>query len=292
MNSKTSIVLAMIGLLACGLTAQAQIQNGGFENWGTITSTGTYSYGAPNNWTLSGSSSQPQVSNPMQVAGLTSGSNYAAVVQTGAPASGYGAVSQTISGALSSFQLTFDLAVTQWGTNRSAQIWIGQSVANGNTINLIINGSGTVGKLGLQVRNDNTTGVFNNIGSTTGINATTYNTTTGAFSNINAYRFTITANNFNSDNGALSYNVAYGTLINDVYTEVASSGFISNNGAPNYTNAGLGYISFVGAYGGATTYTPYIVDNVTVTAIPEPTAMALMAGGLLLLCGRQMRRKY
>lgn len=294
MRNKSSIILAIIGMLALGSSAWAQIQNGGFETWGTITSTGTYSYGMPSNgWATTGSSSQPQVSNPMQVAGLTSGSNYAAVIQTGTAAAGYGTLQQTLSGTMTSYKLSFDIAFTQAGTSRSSQIWIGQNAANSNTINLIVNGSSTAGKMGLQLR-DTAGAAWIDLGSSTGINASTYNSTTGLFTSINTYRFTITANNFSSANGALSYNIAYGTVINDVYTGVYQSADMAYNGqsTSQYVANGLGYVGFLGAFGGSTTATPYIVDNVTVSAIPEPTSLALMAGGLLLLCGRQVRRKY
>ncbi len=280
-TSKTYLALALIGVLALGADAQAQTVNGGFENWGALTGTGVPPAGTPTGWSVTTASV-----GVTQIAGLTAGSTYAALVVPGTSATSSGSLTQvysTTATQLTSYKLSFDLEVSSAAaTNRLAQLYLSQASNVGNPlINMAIISTGA-----------NTASVNFYNGSawvSVGTGITTaggFNTSTNAFSNPSVYSFSLTVNNFTSSGVSydLSYGVAGGTM-----TTYANLSYTW--GTPNATG-GLSSASFIGPWGGSTPLTPYAVDNYVYEAIPEPTAMALMAGGLLLLCGRQMRRKY
>lgn len=288
----------MIGLLALGSAAQAQTQvNGGFETWSSLTGTGVAPAGTPTGWTVSSASV-----GVTQVAGLTASSSYAAVVLSGTSGTGSsGSLAQVYSGTsrLTSYQMSFDLAVSSaatTATTRLAQVNLAQATTYKSLVSLAVySKNGDASKAGLYVYDVVGTkwvsllsgGIEGTAGdlSTSG----TFNTTTDTFSNLNVYKFTITMNNFGT---GMSYDISYGLEGGPtIFSTSTPLTYTYQTGGD--ATSGLYSTTFMGSWGGSTTATPYAVDNYVYGAIPEPTTMAALAmGALLLLGGRLMRRSH
>lgn len=280
MTNKIVLSIAVGAILSTSslLHAAAVITNGGFDSW-TITSTnGTTLSGTPTGWTYSGSVA------PIQGPTLTSGSGYSAVVvNSTAAAQTTGVFAQNVVGGAASFALSFDLAVARNAGAREFQLILGQ--AGGQRMNLILN-AGTTGLMTLQAYDSvsgDTAGQagWKTLGANIMSDSGTYNATTNSFSNLNVYTINLAV-----DWAAATPTYTFTYTLNGVSTSITNIGSFFT--APTVGGA-LSSIQFYGANSAVGGY--YALDNISLSAIPEPTAMAMMFGGLLLLGGRFIRRK-
>lgn len=292
------IMLTAFAILILATSAQAQTQtNGGFDSWGSLTGTGVAPAGVPTGW----NETIPAVG-VTRVAGLTTaGSNYAAMIMTGSSATSSGILYQTYSGVsqLTSFQLSFDVAVSSTtysgvAANRLANVYVNQAGSNAALLNLAIFSTGTTlnaisNTAGLYVYNSfaaaGTTG-WKRIGTVDLTTSGTYNTATNTFSDLTVYKISLTVNNFSSS--TMDFDISYGLEGGATLDSASDLGYRSNAG--NETN-GVYSVQFISNWSGATTTTPYIVDNFVYGAVPESSSLALIMGSFLLLALRMENRK-
>lgn len=259
-------------LLSLGLSAQAQVQyiatNGSLENWGTLDGN---NQGTPSNWTIAASATAPT-----RIAGLVSGSNYAAMIQYG--------VGNTLAPTLSGgnpkqFELDFVFAATDPGStsNRSFNLNLTQASGAAPMLNLrTIQGSSGAGYLTLQAFSASS-GWSNLV---TNLQATSLTSLTAGASDPGMHAYNIA---LSIDLTASSYTLSYG-LVGDSMTSAGTfTYFQSNNGN------GLASVAFID--NSAATNTAYAVDNVAVfSTVPEPNSAALLLLGLMTLV-KSNRRK-
>lgn len=277
MKNKLFIPLAIIGSFVFVLQATAQnvIVNGGFDTWTNTTGTTVVS-GTPTGWTYSGTIA------PVEGPTISTGSGTSALITNGAPpSSSTGVLTQNVSSAnLKTFNISFDLAVARNSPAREFQMILTQGT--NQTINLIIN-AGSTGKMTVQAHNGSG---WQTIGTADMLNDSgVYTPGTNSFASLNEY------------NISLSVDWAAATPTYS-FTYTPSGGSSTTIGGLNYfftavTNSGvvnLSAVQFFGANSATGGY--YAIDNVSLSAIPEPVTIAALAtGGLLLLGGRLMRRK-
>lgn len=216
--------------------------------------------------------------------------NTGAIIRSGTATTGVN-LTQTSLAAGTAFSLSFDVGMSGVSTSgRSFQLQLKDG--NGQTpINLIA--AVTAGGVKFQVydKTAGTSGAFVDLTAAPVLTGSVYDTATATFTSLTMYHVVLQVDNFNSATG-LSYSISYG-LAGGTYTPLFTSGAMNYDFQTSGANSGLNTVNFFGTYGGETTDRgSYLLDNVVLSAIPEPTSLALMAGGLLLLCGRQVRRKY
>lgn len=291
------IMLTAFAILIMAIGAQAQTQtNGGFDSWGSLTGTGVAPAGVPTGW----NETIPAVG-VTRVAGLTTaGSNYAAMIMTGSSATSSGILYQTYAGTsqLTSFQLSFNLAVSSTtysgvAANRLANVYINQAGSNVPLLNLAVFSTGASAgysnTAGLYMYNINqaTGSKWIRIGSADMTTSGSYDTATNTFSNLTVYKISLTVNNFS--NSGLNFDVSYG--LEGGATVGSATGVNYQNVTTGNDTNGVYSVQFISNWSGATTTTPYIVDNFVYGAVPESSSMALLMGSFLLLALRMANRK-
>lgn len=264
MNMKAAFHCASLAV-ASSLSAQTLILNGSLEQWGALT--GTPPSGTPTSWGVASSTSKP-----VQIAGLVAESTYAAYVLNGSN----NTLQQNTSAQPLAFQLDFVLAATDPGSAsaRSFNMTIGQNTVTNPSINLRTVRGSEAGKLTLQA--------FNGSAWTTvaadAFSASVYSA--GSFTTLNAYNVSLAV-----DYGTASYSISYGLV---------GEGSVSVTGLTAFQTAvvlgeGIKNISFLGS----SSSSGFAVDNVSVTAIPEPSSVAGLAGfsalGVALFAARRFR---
>ncbi len=264
----TTAILTTLLLFVAGLSAHAQIQmitNGGLENWGTLDA---QNRGTPTNWSTLSSTIAPT-----RVAGLVSGSTYAAVVPYG--------TSDTLAPGLTAgnpkqFQFDFVFAATDPGsaTTRSLNFNFNQTGGGTPSLNFrAVQGTNGAGYLNLQAYSaslgwkDIAVNLLASSDLTVGAGGV----------GLNAYNLSLAV-----DFAAGSYTLSYGLVGSSMSTPTAFSYFQLNNGN------GLASLGFLNNVSGSTSYA---IDNVSLlTVVPEPQSLALLAFGLATLL-RGSRRK-
>lgn len=248
------ILLAAIGILGSGLVASAQvIDNGTFENWGTLT--GSPPAGVPSNWSFTGTVS------PVQTAGLVSGSNYAALIQPG------GQIYQTISPNPTNLKLDMTFAATNPGltSSRSFNITIGEPGANPSLNFRMVAGS-VAGMLTLQVHNGSAWSTL----AANAFQSSVYDSASNTFTTLNAYDLSIELSYGTTSSYSISYGLHGGTMT-----------LLSN--LTTFTAANANGMSTIGIVGSSSA-SPFAVDNLTLTVVPEPgrTAYLMWSGAVLM----------
>jgi len=264
MNMKAALYCAFIAT-AASLPAQTLILNGSLEDWGALT--GTPPSGTPTSWGVASSTNEP-----VQVAGLVAGSTFGAYVLNGAN----NTLQQNTSAQPLNFELDFVLAATDPGSAsaRSFNMTIGQNAVTNPSINLRTVRGSAAGKLTLQA--------FNGSAWTTvaadAFNASVYSS--GSFTTLNAYNINLAV-----DYGTASYSISYG-LVGEESTSITGLTAFQSAVVPGEGVKNIGFLGSNSASG-------FAVDNVSVTAIPEPGSIAGLAGCLALaaaLLGTRRRR--
>lgn len=251
-------------LLVAALPVRAQIQtitNGGLENWGPLNGS---NQGTPTNWGTTGSATLPT-----RIAGLVSGSNYAAMLQYGAG----NLLAPSLSSTSNQFELSFVFAATDPGsaTNRSLNLSISQGT--GIALNFrTVQGTSGAGCLNLQAFNG---AVWKDVAID--LLATSDLTAGAGGAGMNAYNFDLSVN-FATSTWSLSYG-----LVGSSLTTVSGLNYFQTLSPSN-----LSYIAFIDS--NAPTNTAYAIDNVSLLSIPEPSSLTLATLSLMSLLGLACRK--
>lgn len=297
MIKRTIHLIAIIGLMAASPAVFGQVlnTNGDFEgSWTTVVPGGsTPALGKPTGW----SSSYTQGVGQYQVGGTYAALMIGSAANTGT-SSGNLNTSPNFSSPPTTFVTKFDVALgastgtnsaANTGNNRLFQMYLNNGA--GQLTNLIITQGTTASKANVGLYSSGGWIALSSLDALTTSGA--YDFATNGFANaLTFYTFTITVHDFTltgveTKDTSLSYDISCdlrggGNIFN-------LTGLTGAFGTPNTT--GLSSVTFTSGFAGATTGTSFLVDNVSVTAIPEPTSLALMAGGLLLLGTRRLRCK-
>ncbi|MFA6960939.1 MAG: hypothetical protein WC205_09330 [Opitutaceae bacterium] len=269
MNPRTLLrSLVMATSLVTIAATQSQAQNlvqGTFEGWNTTT--GTPPRGNPFFWS----------GTVTQTAGLVGGSNFSATIQ---PATTSDNLFQTPSDTtVKNLSLSFQFVATDSGSasNRSLQLILQQP---GSTIpiNMIITRGTSAGLLSLKA-SDGT--AFQTIAEDI-FSASTYNSSTGVWSSTSVYQMTLNVS-FGAGAIASNYSVSYG-LVGGAQSTLSNINIFSV--AP--TDNGVNQVRFTtNSFGSA-----FAIDNVSLTAIPEPvTSAVLLSAGTLAFAAMVRRRQ-
>lgn len=295
MKSKFLLPLALFGVLIFGAPVQAQtIYNSAtFDGtWTQVSGTGGIGpSGAPSDANIIVTNSySPGVT---QIAGIAAGSAYAALINSGttSPLN----LVPIAANRVQNFQLSFDLAVSSNSSttgSRLANMTLIQAGSSATAINLaVFSTQGNANTAGLYIHNGSAwvsvaTGV-----AVTGTNylandiltSGAFNTATDTFANLNTYKITLTMNGLGVGQ---SYSISYGLEGGSMTTY---NGSLTSSATLNSTG-GLNQIAFASTWSGASTATPYAIDNLLYTSVPEPSTIAMAFAGFMLLGGKMMRR--
>lgn len=249
------ITAFLFAAITLSTQAQTLITNGNFETWTGISGNS----GTPTPWS----------GTVVRTAGLLSGSTYAALIQYNS------AISQAVSTTPTKFQLDFVFAATDPGSsNRSLNFGMNE-VGLANVLNIRTIGGTAAGKLTLQAFGG---GAWTNV-VVDAFDASVYNSGSNTFTTLNAYNFSLVM-----DFSTSSYTISYGAVGSSMTTPITCTLF---QNTPN--GAGISTLSFLNTSSASST--PFAVDNVVVTAVPEPESLALIVLGAATLFGVNRRKQ-
>lgn len=252
------LLIAAATTLIAGLSCAAQsnlISNGTFETW---------SGGIPTSWSTNNSA------NLYQNTGLGSGTS--AVVQNATD------LRQLTSAAAKDFSVSFNFTINKSDTGAFSQSLV---IALYQTTDLINSGGAWI-HLRLQSFNTSTQSYSLAINDGTAWQTVTSTVFTpsvldsgnATYSSVNQYQLTLTFNDASN-----TYSIGYGTVGGSV-TTLSNLSYFRNA----TTHDGLKGLQFYANQNG------YGLDNVVVTAIPEPSTYALAASACALM-GVMIRRR-